>query len=474
MAADEKAETVAHLLDDIARQSSAGDLGGFRNTITKCLVPPRRIDDVADDQSFWVQAERLFGGLPDNDATVAFALAEIGRLQATLNAKIRQRLQPLAKTLLAKRTPLHFCFGDSDQAAFAAKGWACSGHPVDVTVAARTIVLAEGPKPIMPWIDLTMAAGVSSLLEHITAALADAGATHGESPKKRSVRLQRILKGFRAALDADRVSLDSGVTAAVTEFVAGGYRGIGRPDQYTPAAKTVDELMALVLHLIRMDLKLLTEPAIYNSLARAKGWLPDGGWIRFTRSAAGASRLRRTLLDGVAILLKQHNPNRALLESHRMLSPDRRTALEELQAVADEDRDIPAKERQWLASGGEATLPQEVKEVSENDDAAIASALLAVDALARCALFAAEPGDAETAELVRAARDVRGRVLSVASRRNLRMFGDHGEVVKYSRAAHRLVTPDAAPNDVKVVERGVESVGSFGSRVLVPALVSPC
>ena len=466
----------SQLLADIEVQSRNRDFGGFGNTVTKCLAPPNVIHEVAAAPEFWHSAEELVSTVSaDNDHAIAFALAEVGRLMASLKSK-SDLLRPMAADLLTKRTPPHFCFGDADQTTFAARGWAGSRRPVDLAVATRTVAMADAPKPLVPWLELALSAGdVSNVIEHIASVLVELSVSDAESPKNRSSRLQRLLKALRSALDADRLNIDKQAPAALTAFVAQAFRGIQRPVQYGPSAKAVDELMSLALHVIRMDLRLLTEPAIYDSVGRARGWLPDGGWLRYTKSATGAAKLRKILLDGLVILLKQHNPNRALLDSHRMLSSNRQAALAELQAVAEADREIPANQREWLASGGEKSGVRVEREMTETDDLSIAMALLAGEALARCELVASgESADVEAGEFVDRALEVRNRVQSLARRRNLQVFGEPGEVVKFSPTAHRLATPDVAPDLVCIIEPGVESRGSFGARVVVPALTIVC
>ena len=468
-----KTDHAAALLEEIGRQSANKDIGGFSKTITKCLAPPKAIHEVAASGVFWQSLKTLLESVsPANDHAVALALAEVGRLSAALKSKA-DCLGDLASGLLRSSTPSHFCHGDADATTFAAKGWACSGRAVDLAVAARTVVFADAPKPLMPWLELALSAGEPSVvIEHIATALVEHSASERETPKSRSSRLQRLLKALRSVLDDDRVELDGGVPSALAELVAKAFYGVERPVQYAPSAKTVEELMSLARQIIRMDLRLLTEPAIYDSMRRATGWLPDGGWLRYTKSAAGAANLRKILLDGLVILLKQRNPNRALLDSHQMLSSSRRAALAELKAVAEADREIPPDEREWLASGGESAVAHREREVSESDDLAIAMALLAVEALARCELVASgDHSDGVAGEMVNRAMEVRERTLSVARRRNLRVFGEPGELVKFSPNAHRLTDPDAAPDKVRIVEPGVESDGRYGARVVVPALV---
>lgn len=466
-------DRTAEHLADIEQKAQAGDLGGFGAAITRCLAPPKVIHEVAATPAFWQSVESLLGRIPaDNDHSIALALAELGRLHASLKSKTEQ-LQPLAARVLEKRVPAHFSHGDADVATFAAKGWACSGRPADVAVAVRTAVMAEAPKPLVPWLELALSAGnVSAVLEGIASCLRESAPLDAKQGKKRASRLQRLLRALRSALDADRVALDSDVPKALADLTEKGFRGV-HPPQYADGAKAVDELMSLALHLIRMDFfQLLTEPAIYNSVGAASGWLPSGGWRRFTRSSVRAARLRKDLLNGLVFLLKQGHPNRPLLESHQMLSADAAAALAELKAAAEADRTIPAKLRSWLASGGKATITGEEQTLSETDDTVIGMALLAVEGLARCEFFRSEsPADGPIKELVEGAREAHNRVLSVAVRRDLRVFGAPGEVVKFSPQLHRLVGTATAPDQVVIVDPGVECLGSFGKRVVVPAVV---
>lgn len=472
-AKEQEVDRAAALLDDISRQSANGDLGGFSKTITRALAPPKAIHAVAASGLFWQHLAALLDASTENDQAVALALAELGRLSGALKPKTDQ-LGRLASDLLRRRTPSHFCYGDTDATAFAAKGWACSDRPVDLPVATRTAVMADAPKPLVPWLELALSTNeVSSVIEHIADALVENSASDRKSSKNRSSRMQRLLKAMRSVLDGDRVELDGRVPSAMSGLVAKAFYGVERPAEYPPAAKAVEELMNLTRQIIRMDLRLLTEPAIYDSTSRAASWLPSGGWLRFTRSAVGAANLRKILLDGLVILLKQRSPNRALLDSHQMLSSNRSAALAELKAAAEADREIPPDEREWLASGGESLVARQEREVTESDDLAIAMALLAVESLTRCELVTnADRSDTVTSEMVGRALEVRERVLSVARRRNLRVFGKPGEIVRFSPNAHRLTNTDASPADVRVMEPGVESTGEYGARVVVPALVA--
>lgn len=170
----QRVDRIAQLVADVEMQAWNGDLGGFSKTVTKCLAPPNVIHDVAADGRFWSGLEKLLTETSGaNDYTVVLALAEVGRLAGALKS-MSKRLRPLAFDLLTDHTTLDFGVGDADQVTFAAKGWKCSGRPVDLAVASRTIVMADAPKPVVPWLELALEVGdFSSVLEGIAAALTE-------------------------------------------------------------------------------------------------------------------------------------------------------------------------------------------------------------------------------------------------------------------------------------------------------------
>lgn len=400
-------------------------------------------------------------------------LAEVGRL-STLKAKATP-LSSIATELLRRGTPASFFLGnDGDKRYYAALGWRCSETPVDPAVAARTAVLEEkAEKARREWLELLLAgSGASAGIDHLTAALDEIEAPGSESPASRSGRLQRLLRAIRDVLDPDVFELDAQTIPALTRFVDRAFFGVSRPTQYGSAAKAVDELSSLLLHLIRMDLPSLTEPATYNAMKGSSRWLPDGGWLRLTGSSTVIKRLRRTLLQGLVILLKQRNPNQPLLDCHRFLCRNGNDASAELKATADAHPDIPADMRSWLSTGGKSAFDDAETAVTDSDDSYIAQALLAARTLRRCDLLSSGHRDEPVTELIERSRELENRVALLARRRRLEAYGDIGETTKYRPHAHRLTQDGAAPDQVEIVAEGVERRARV-SKVVVPAIARP-
>ena len=462
-----------HLIERIQSVAANHDLGGFANAITECHAK-KVIREVAALPAFWPSVRTMVEGIdPQQDEAVLLGLAEVGRL-STLKAK-GSPLPLIANDLLERRTPPSFCLGrDGDKRYYAALGWRCSGRPVDVEVAARTAVLEEkAERARREWLLLLFAAnGVTDGIDQLTGALDEVSGAGSESPASRSGRLQRLVRGIRNVLDPDVFTLDDGSIAALTRFVERAFFRMARPSQYGAAAKAVEELALLLLHLIRVDLHLLTEPATYKAIEGASRWLPDGGWLRLTGSSTAIKRLRRTLLQGLVILLKQRNPNQALLDCHRMLCRSSGDAGDELKATADAHPDIPADMRSWLSTGGKAGFETVEATITDSDDHYIARALLAARALLRCGILATGHADEPVNDLIKRSRELESRVTLLANRRRLKAYGVIGETTKYRPHAHRLTQQAVAPDQVEVVAEGVERRASI-TQVVVPAIARP-
>ena len=463
-----------HLIERIQSAAANHDLGGFASAITECHVQ-KVIRKVAAAPTFWPSVRTIVESIDgEKDEAVLLGLAEVGRL-STLKTK-DSPLSGIASDLLARGNPSSFALGrDGDKRYYAALGWRCSGRPVDPVVAARTATFEEKKEQARrEWLQMLFSAcSVADGIEHVTGALDEiTQRDDSESPSSRSSRLQRLVKAIREVLDPDMFALDANSVAAVTRFVEQAFFGLARPDQYGPAAKAVDELALLLLHLIRMDLQLLTEPATYNAIEGASRWLPDGGWLRLTGSSTPIKKLRRTLLQGLVILLKQHNPNQALLDCHRKLCRNSSDAGAELKATADAHPDIPADMRSWLSTAGKATFDVIETTVTDSDDQYIARALLSARALKRCAILATEHADASVNELIERSRELENRVSLLANRRRLEAFGAIGETIRFRPHAHHLTQRNAAPDQVEVVAEGVERRAGV-SQVVVPAIVRP-
>ena len=425
----------------------------------------------------------------EQDEAILLALAELGRLGKTLKAR-GQNADRIASVLLNKRVPAHFSFGDGDQRYYAAIAWDRSGFPLDPGIVARTAVLEESSeKARRAWLRLLLLNyGASGALRALTVAIEalqwlrlPSSNRSFDSSKERSRRVALLLKGTRAELDPDLVEVNDGVVSALSDFVTAAFAYVARPDRYQDPAKSVDEFTFLVLHIIRIKFRFLTDPDMYATVVKTRRWLPDGGWQRMTSTGKAVERLRETLIEGLVLLLKQGKVSNELTDLHRQLSSSPQVARRDLARVATQERDLPPEMRTWLETG-EYSGEDDDLEMSETDDSAIASALLAVYELptldvseiarAKDQKTVLTPESLDTlSDLAGRVEELTDRIRSLARRRSLSMFGDVGSVVEFSPHAHRH-TGHGGDSKVRIIKPGVEATARRGSRVIIRAIVS--
>ena len=477
---DPTANNIELILSELHLASKNRDLGGFSSTITKAMAS-RTIHALADNVAFWQSIEQLPAWVKfDDDLAFLLALAELGRVAATLRAKGRP-VGPTALKLLNKRVPAHLSIGDGDQRYYAAVAWEHANFPVDAAVAARTAVLEESSdKARRAWLRLLLQQhNAEEAIGHLTVALRDMQWLHlpssDRSPdpvKDRARRIVALLKALRAELDADRFEVGDGVASALSNFVPAAFALVPRPTKHSDTERAGTEFMHLVLHIIRMKFRLLTEPGIYAAAVKIRRWMVGGGWSRFTRYNTAAARLREVLVEGLVLLLKQGKVSQELTELHRQLSPTAQESAKALARIAAEERDLAPEIRTWLETG---EYEQAEIALLETDDTAIAMALLAAHELPPTN-WSEETSSPSlnanaTSDLIRGAEELKARVLHVANRRNLTVFGEVGDVVDFSPHAHRS-TGSGASSKARIVKSGVEVTAQGGSRVVIRAIVS--
>ena len=477
---DSKGSLVDHLLDRTKIAVREGNLVGLRAAITdawNAKVHHRLANLPEFRQHLTLLTSHVAG---QDDEQIALALAEMGRLHKSIKST-RKWIAPLAAQLLSRGFPASFQFGDGKQRNHAAIAVVSSGVPVALDVLARSVVDEEkGEYARREWIGAMLErAPLSEVFEHLTRAII---VTDGMSGQSRPLRLQHILATLNAKIVEVDIQIDDNFCDGFRHFIAKAYVNAPRPLEYKTSAPAVEELAKAAIQLIRLRFRLGADPDFFGALALAERWVSKGGWIRLTSTSATLRQLRRTLLEGLVLLLEQGKPDYSLLEAHRALSPNKKLAQKELKESEASARNLAPELRTWLVSGGTKMLVAKTAELNETDDLSIAMAMIvanelrhrmdvSIDALLNDIRFKV-PIHADTiTSVVDLTKQLVDRVSFLADRRQLRMFGSPGEIVDFAPHAYRL--PDNAPltRRVQVQSPGVEKLGRSASRVVVPALV---
>ena len=477
---DAKRILVADLLQRTANAVGEADLGALRGVCTDALKAKvhhdlAKLPEFREHLAFF--SEHIAG---QGDEQLVLTLAELGRLRSSIRSNY-EWLSDLAARLLAAGVPATFQYGDGDQRHHVAIAIVASGVPVRSDVLATAIVEEEkGEKARRVWAKALLEnVALSEAFECITRALAE---TSGMSGEARSLRLQRILEALNNQFTQADTQIDENFCNSFRNFVAKAFFHVPLPREYRTSSTAVEELVRASIYLIRLKFRLGADPDLYRAVALAERWLPDGGWVRFTGTSAGLKQLRSNLLEGLLLLLERDKPDDALLEAHRLLSPSRKFAQQELWRAEKSAHNLSPDVRRWLATGGTKKLMAKSADLDETDDLSIAMAMIVADNLRHRAdagidtmlddiRFKAPLHFDTIARVVDLTRQLIDRVTFLADRRQLRLFGSPGEVVDFSPHAYRLPDNEPLTRRVQVQSPGVEKRGRSASRVIVPALV---
>ena len=477
---ESKNTVIDGLVARVAEAVQDDDIRALREVITDALKAKAH-HDLVKAPEFQKRITFLVSQIKGKDDNyVVLVLAELGRLHSSIRSK-SEWIPPLTAKILSGRKPVSFQYGDGDQRHHAALAVAASGVPVDPYFVAKAIVEEEkGEKARRVWVKILLhRVPLPQAFECMARSITEIDGISGEN---RSLRLQRILGALNDQFAQTDLRIDENICNSFRDFVTKAFANVPRPRGYRTSTVAVEELVKVAIQLIRLRFRLGAEPAFYRAVALAERWLPDGGWTLLVDSSTGVKQLRQILLEGLLLLLEQGKPDKALLEAHRILSPNRSLAQQELCEVEKSARNLSPELRRWLVSGGTKMLAAQAVELDETDDLSIAMAMivadklrhtrnLAIDAMIDDIRFRAPIHVDTITGMADLAMQLVDRVTLLAERRKLRLFGSLGEIVDYSPHAHRLPEDKPLTHRVQVQSPGVEKRGRLASRVVVPALV---
>ena len=480
------APKIAELTQGIERAAACRDPELLREFITRALSE-KRLHEIAAQPLFREQVLRVSEGAHGRgEQAVSAAIAELGRLQSYLRPSDHWPVQ-FAVPLLSCGFKPSPSFGTADQRLHIAQVVAKS--TVDIALNAVAMAAVEertAEKVRRVWMQLlTTRLPLSAVLGEIATAMRASNDKSILSADSWLKRLDRILTALNIEVSAAGVKVDADLSASLSRFVSSALsRSSTPPRDYDVSSTAGTALLNFAQHLIQLSVRLGVDSSFYRALASGRNWFPDGGWIRFTRESGALKSLRKTLLDGILLLLEQSKPDEDLLTAHRNLCPDADAAKAELRDLESQSRHLSAALRQWLRTSGRKRPPAKATELTQTDDLAVAFALISsrkirqqAESDIKAVLYELDitiPIQAHT--LRQYAKDVMSlvdRIETLARRRRLKLFGTCGEIVDYSPHAYKLAQSTGLTRRVRVTSPGVEQSGTQTSRVLIHALVEP-
>ena len=385
-------------------------------------------------------------------------LAELGRLQNYLRPNDQWPVQ-FAVPLLSSGFRPSPSYGSADQRLHIAQVVASSSVDVSFSGIAQAAVDEKTAEKVRAvWIRMLInERPLSVALGEITIAISNSTDKALMSADSWLRRLHRVLTTLNMEVAASGVEPDPDLNASLGRFVSSALARSPSPRDYDVSSTSVTALLRFARHLLQLSVRLGVDPNFYRALVGARGWFPDGGWIRFTRDSDTLKRLRRTLLDGILLLLEQGKPDEDLLMAHRSLSPNRNAAKAELRDLELKSRQLSPALREWLRSSGRHRPRVKETALRQTDDLALAFALISTRPIRQQAVADVNavlgelditiPIQARTLRrFAKDALELVDRVETLARRRNLKLFGTCGDVVDFSPHAYKLARGPASPD----------------------------
>ena len=476
---------IAELFGGIACAADRGDPDLLREHITRALAE-KVLHALAAMPEFRQHVLRVSESAHRRDQEAVWAvLAELGRLERYLRPSDHWPLKFAAPLLGCGFEPSP-TYGSADQRLFIAQLIASSDVEISLDGIARAAIHERTGEKVRSVLIRTLITRqpLSAALAQMTTAILTSSDKAALSADSWLRRIHRVLIAIDHGIDAAHVELDEALVQNLRRFVANALSRSSTPRDYDVSNTTATALFDFGRHLVQLRVRLGVDSRFYDALAGARAWFPDGGWLRFTRNSSTLRQFRRTLLDGLLLLLEQGKPDADLLDVHLRLSPNRDAAKAELADLDTQSRHLSPNLRQWLRSSGRHQVVAKESELAQSDDLAIAFLLIAasdieqqtvidVDALLEELDITAPTQARALRRFAKDAVNLVDRVKTLAKRRRLNLFGARGDIVEFSPHAFKFAAGAKVTRRVRVTSPGVEQQGTRTSRVLVHALVEP-
>ncbi|MDE0058888.1 MAG: hypothetical protein OXI22_02825 [Defluviicoccus sp.] len=307
----------------------------------------------------------------------------------------------------------------------------------------------------------------------------------GDSAAK---RLKRIFVAIRRELLLQECPPGDELGAMLQGLVLDTFRTVGAPSTPSVAAEITSEV-ALVLHaLVRTRFSLAVDGATYGVMHVLARWFLKGMWPEVTKPSLNT--LSHDIVEAITLLAKQGITDDQLLHCLVLFEGSQDNAIKRTRAIADHLPGLPNEIAQWLRKGrvrkhaGGADLLAASSQMAADPDLA----LLLVDSrrvmrmieetgqdlLNEVRVF--EPAlESSTMDLLKMVESLADGVRALASKRNLQIRGQVGDVVEYSPSEHVGVGGRIfGARRVRILRPLVERVRSENvSEVIIRAVVEP-
>lgn len=266
-------------------------------------------------------------------------------------------------------------------------------------------------------------------------------------------RLERVIQALRPT--AVNELIDPGLDAGqrLQEMLRAAFSGVGRPESLEDTKSVINEIGALLHDVARTQIALVADASLYGALDVPRAWMKPPEWGYLAEKSPSLRLVAKDIRDALTLLAKQGVTDSQLYEQFVSACGSRESALAHAAEIADQHPEIDESTRQWLRAGGKVkqratpAALDESRELSADpvlgelmiDAEQLREGLAGISDDLRSELRILEPSLAEPIDvLANRCRAVLSDITAIASKRQLVIRGEKGDVVEYSPALHEL------------------------------------
>ena len=293
-------------------------------------------------------------------------------------------------------------------------------------------------------------------------------------------RIRRCLASLRHAMSETGVrNMGSEFGSELRELVRQSYSRTGPPKLFKPKEEAAVEVIDVITTAVRMRLSIAFEGETYSVLFSLRDWFDPSGWGKFTQQHV-MRVLTNDIADALEISVRSGRENRQLLEALSLSAGDEESFHAKREEIISQNLGLSEELIAWLRG---KRVPMRTSLSTESQigrmEQSVAALMLDVSLLSSLAteidadvlpameLFASIPVEPIKRQL-KTIRSVESVVSDLAFERRLSVFGQAGEVVRYSSFEHQFEDERQLGSQmVRILRSGIISTATNGQRTVV-------
>jgi hypothetical protein len=461
---------------------SAKTLAEYRAAMTD-LIKAKALHEAARDPEFrrsLSRVEEISLKRDDEYQLEAFALVcKVAMLVRSLQPALAKTIGLAIGALPASLEPL----ADVDDRFYAATFWRFAPDLKMAEFLSNNVVAEETAelvrKELMEGL-VTVTGRYDQALRFLSRSLHSVKLAADDPGSSVARRIRRCLASLRHAMSETGVrNMGPEFGSELRELVRQAYSRTGQPKLPKPKQEAAIEVIDVITTAVRMRLSIAFEGETYSVLFSLRDWFDPTGWRKFTEHHV-VKVLTNDIADALEISVRSGRENRQLLEALSLSAGDEDSFQTKREEIISQNLGLSEELVAWLR-GKRVSIKTSLSTESQigRIEQSVAALMLDVtllsslaneieaDVLPAMELFDSIPLEPLKRQL-KTIRSVESVLSEVAFERRLSLFGQAGDVVRYSGFEHQFEDERQLGSQmVRIIRSGIMSTATNGQRTVV-------